>query len=135
MRIAVACDGLAIAPQAAACTSFACYTVDNGVITGCSNVPNMGLTAQESLDILRQMGINVLIARAFTAEARSALSESSIDQIISEAPTPREAADAYVHATLMGDEGLTEQSLKEDSLSDIDDAFARIEFKLVAQAV
>ena len=63
MKIAVACDGLDIAAAAATCSSFACYTTQSGVVTGCSNVPNMGLTPRERASILQQMGVDALIAR------------------------------------------------------------------------
>ncbi len=135
MKIAVACDGLVIASQAATCSSFTCYGVENGVIISCSNVPNMGLTPHERASILKQMGVDALIARQFTPEGLAALGEVGIDPVRSDASAPREAADAYLNRTLMGDEGLSEESIKEEPLGEIDDAFARIELKLVAQAV
>ena len=68
MKIAVACDGLDIAVTAATCSSFACYTAQSGVVTGCSNVPNMGITPRERASILQQMGVDALIARQFSPE-------------------------------------------------------------------
>ena len=50
MRIAVACDGLNVAAQASGCASFTCYAVNHGIISGCCNVPNMGITIFESVD-------------------------------------------------------------------------------------
>ena len=121
MKIAVACDGLDIAAAAATCSSFACYTTQSGVVTGCSNVPNMGLTPRERASILQQMGL-------------AALDEAGIEAVISNAASPREAADLYLYRTLMGEEGLSEKSIKEEPLGELDDAFARIELKLVAQS-
>lgn len=79
MKIAVACDGLDIAAAAATCSSFACYTTQSGVVTGCSNVPNMGLTPRERASILQQMGVDALIARQFTPEGLAALDEAGIE--------------------------------------------------------
>ena len=134
MKIAVACDGLDIAAAAATCSSFACYTTQSGAVTGCSNVPNMGLTPRERASILQQMGVDALIARQFTPEGLAALDEAGIEAVISNAASPREAADLYLYRTLMGEEGLSEKSIKEEPLGELDDAFARIELKLVAQS-
>ena len=124
MKIAVACDGLDIAAAAATCSSFACYTTQSGVVTGCSNVPNMGLTPRERASILQQMGVDALIARQFTPEGLAALDEAGIEAVISNAASPREAADLYLYRTLMGEEGLSEKSIKEEPLGELDDAFA-----------
>lgn len=134
MRIAVACDGLNVAAQAAGCASFTCYAVNHGIISGCCNVPNMGITIFESVDTLRQMGTDVLIAGSFDAEFTAALAEAGIEPVALALPSPKEVAETYLHNTLMGDAGLTEASLREEPLDEIDDAFARIEFKLVAQS-
>ena len=88
MKIAVACDGLDIAAAAATCSSFACYTTQSGVVTGCSNVPNMGLTPRERASILQQMGVDALIARQFTPEGLAALDEAGIEAVISNARPP-----------------------------------------------
>lgn len=134
MKIAVACDGLTVATQAAGCASFTCYTVNHGIISGCCNVPNMGITIFESVEVLHQMGTDVLIAGSFDEEIGCALTAAGIEPVALDIPSPKAAAEAYLHTTLMGDAGLTEASLKEEPLDEIDDAFARIEFKLVAQS-
>ena len=73
MKIAVACDGLLVAPLTSRCESFTCYAVEHGIIAGCCNVPNMGVTIQESIDILKKMDADVLIARSFGTELDAAL--------------------------------------------------------------
>lgn len=134
MKIAVACDGLEIAANAATCSSFACYTAQSGVVVSCSNVPNMGLTPRERASILQQMEVDALIAQQFTTEGLAALDESGIEAVLSSAATPREAASLYLAHTLMGEGGLSSKSIAEEPLSELDDAFARIELKLVAQS-
>ena len=135
MKIAVACDGLAIAPQAASCTSFTCYTINAGIIAGCSNVPNLGLTPRERAQFLSEMGVSALIARHFSPEGIEALVSAGIEPIDTRCATPRDAVDAYLRDTLMGGTGITGETIQDEPLDDLDDAFARIEFKLVAQAV
>ncbi|MFR7494584.1 MAG: hypothetical protein ACLUVF_07905, partial [Adlercreutzia sp.] len=67
-------------------------------------------------------------------EGLAALDEAGIEAVLSNAASPREAADLYLYRTLMGEEGLSEKSIKEEPLGELDDAFARIELKLVAQS-
>lgn len=94
----------------------------------------MGITPRERASILQQMGVDALIARQFSPEGLTALDEAGVEAVLSNAASPREAADLYLYRTLMGEEGLSEKSIKEEPLGELDDAFARIELKLVAQS-
>ncbi len=131
MKIAVACDGLEVAPQASRCSSFTCYTVTNGIISGCSNVPNMGITLKECVSTLNQMNINVLIAGMLNADLGRELETAGIEYVLSSASTPSEAAQSYLHRTLLGEETLAEAYRDDGPLDELDDLFARIERKLV----
>ena len=134
MKIAVACDGLLVAPLTSRCESFTCYAVEHGIIAGCCNVPNMGVTIQESIDILKKMDADVLIARSFGTELDAALEAAGIDRVTLDEESPRLAAESYLHATLMGETGLTGACEASEPLDELDDAFARIEYKLVARS-
>ena len=134
MRIAVACDGLNVALLTSRCESFTCYTVDHGIIASCCNVPNMGVTVQESIDILKQIDVDVLIAQSFGAELDQALEAAGIDRVTTNELLPRDAAAMYLHATLMGEAGLAGAYATAEPLDELDDAFARIEYKLVAKS-
>lgn len=131
MKIAVACDGLEVAPQASRCSSFACYTVTNGIISGCSNVPNMGITLKECVDTLVQMNINVLIAGMLSDDLGRELEAAGIEYVLSSASLPSEAAQSYLHRTLLGEETLAEAYQDDGPLDELDDLFARIERNLV----
>lgn len=133
MRIAVACKGLAVAPQASLCSNFTCYSVTNGVISGCCNVPNMGTTVAECVDTLRAMGINVLIAGTLSPELGTALAAAGIEYLCAVSDVPFEAAQSYLQMTLLGDESLANAAREDGPLDEMDDLFARIEFKLLAQ--
>lgn len=133
MRIAVACDGLEVAPLTSRCESFTCYSTNNGIIVSCCNVPNMGVTVQESIDILKKIDVDVLIARSFGDELMRALEAADIECVTQDQDVPRAAADTYLHATLMGESGLTGAYATAEPLDELDDAFARIEYKLVAK--
>ena len=134
MRIAVACDGLNVAAQASGCASFTCYAVNHGIISGCCNVPNMGITIFESVETLCQIDTDVLIAGSFDEDIRAALAAAGIEPAVTALAAPQEAADAYLHATLMGETGLEDACASAEPLDELDDAFARIEYKLVAQS-
>lgn len=134
MRIAVACDGLSVAPHAAGCASFTCYSVNHGIISGCCNVPNMGITIFESVETLKQMDTDVLIAGSFDDELIAVLAGAGIEPVALGLPSPKEVAEAYLHATLMGETDLVAACASSEPLDELDDAFARIEYKLVAQS-
>ena len=126
MKIAVACDGLDIAVTAATCSSFACYTAQSGVVTGCSNVPNMGITPRERASILQQMGVDALIARQFSPEGLAALDEAGIGAAVAfQRRLSRARADGSVFTARSWEEGLSEGIKK--ALGELDDAFARID--------
>ncbi len=132
MRIAVACDGLETARLRSRCESFTCYTVENGVISGCCNVPDMSVSIQESIATLRQLDIDVLIARSFSSEFAFAVDAAGIERATRNEATPRCAAEAYLRATLMGEAGLA-GAYGNEPLGELDDAFAKIEYRLLAQ--
>ena len=96
MRIAVACDGLNVAAQASGCASFTCYAVNHGIISGCCNVPNMGITIFESVETLCQIDTDVLIAGSFDEDIRAALAAAGIEPAVTVLAAPKEAADAYL---------------------------------------
>lgn len=132
MKIAVACTGLEVAPQASLCSSFTCYTVTNGVISGCCNVPNMGTTVGECVATLAKMEANVLLAGTLSEELGRALSAVAIDYAQAVSSIPAEAAQSYLHRTLVGDASLAEAYQDDGPLDEFDDLFAHIERKLVA---
>lgn len=134
MRIAVACDGLNVAAQAAGCASYTCYSVNHGIISGCCNVPNMGITVFESIDVLSQTDTDVLVAGSFDADTAAALEAAGIEAAATALVSPKEAAGAYLHDTLMGATDLANACASGEPLDELDDAFARIEYKLVAQS-
>ncbi len=103
MQIAVACDGLDISAYAPRCSSFMCYTADNGVLTNCRNLPNMGLTSHEAAMQLIDLGFDAFISGGIDAEMADELCEAGIDVVEGAKGTPREAVDAYLSGTLDND--------------------------------
>ena len=64
MRIAVASEGLEVAPRFRQCASYMCYRVERGIIVECQNLPNPGLAAPKLVALLVEMGVDTLIVGA-----------------------------------------------------------------------
>ena len=79
-------------------------------------------------------GLDIAVTAATCSSFACYTAQSGVEAVLSNAASPREAADLYLYRTLMGEEGLSEKSIKEEPLGELDDAFARIELKLVAQS-
>ncbi len=62
------------------------------------------------------------------------LAAAGIEPVALGLPSPKEVAEAYLHATLMGETDLVAACASSEPLDELDDAFARIEYKLVAQS-
>ena len=61
MRIAVASEGLEVAPRFRQCASYMCYRVERGIIVECQNLPNPGLAAPKLVALLVEMGVDTLM--------------------------------------------------------------------------
>jgi predicted Fe-Mo cluster-binding NifX family protein len=101
MRIAVACDGLMVAPQASRCEGYACYEVLYGTIQSCRNVPTMDGSTEENLALLKALEIDILIARHFTEDFALKLRQASIECVTSRPASPRAVVDAYLRFALL----------------------------------
>ena len=128
MKIAVACLGLGVAPHAAQCESFMCYTVDRGVIRDCRNLPNMGITSAEAVSLITGLGFDVLISGGVDMDTANELCRCGVEVVAGVTGTAREVAEAYVSRTLMGAVELChahgEDHDPEDQ--DVEDAFAKM---------
>ncbi len=118
MEIAVACDSLVIAEYAARCDSFMCYTVDKGILTGCRNLPNPGLTSQEAVDLLINLGFDVFIAGHIDEGAADQLCAAGIEVIAGASGNPRNAVEDFLDHTLTGAVSFCEDDNNEDFAED-----------------
>lgn len=129
MKIAVACEGLGVSPHAVHCASFMCYTVNRGIITDCQNLPNPGLPAEETLNLLKEMGIDTIITGGIDIDFANMLCHSGVEVVAGVEGTSKEVADAYLNHTLIGADELCHTLAEEDGEeeSDLDDAFEALE--------
>lgn len=132
MKIAVACVGLEVAPHAARCESFMCYTVEKGIIKDCRNLPNMGITSAEAASLIKQIGFDAIISGGIDMDMANELCHAGVEVVAGVKGTAREVAEAYVSQTLMGAvelcHALEEEHDPEDQ--DVEDAFEKMALSL-----
>lgn len=102
MRIAVASEGLGVAPRFRQCASYMCYTVDRGVIVECQNLPNPGLAAQKLAPLLSEMGVDVLIVDAIDYDVANVFCHAGIEVIAGAHGSALKVTQSYLTRTLTG---------------------------------
>lgn len=79
MVVAVACDGLTIAPAFVMCSSYMCYKIAAGSPAGCRNVP----AADQPLDhlprFLAALGADILVTGVIDADIKEYLEGCGIE--------------------------------------------------------
>ena len=95
MRIAVASEGLEVAPRFRQCASYMCYRVDRGIIVECQNLPNPGLAAPKLVALLVEMGVDTLIVGAIDYDVANVFCHAGIEVIAGAHGSAREVVQAY----------------------------------------
>ncbi len=128
MKIAVACTGLGVAPHAAQCESFMCYTIERGIIKDCRNLPNMGITSAEAADLIKSLEFDALISGGIDMDTADALCKAGIEVVAGAEGTAREVLESYLSRTLMGAVELCQAHGEEHDPEDqdVEDAFEKI---------
>ena len=81
MRIAVASEGLDVAPLFRSTVSFMCYTVKRGIITECQNMPNPKLPIDELVELFKELEIDVMIVGRIEYEFANRLCRAGIEVV------------------------------------------------------
>lgn len=102
MRIAVASDGLEVAPYFASTTSFMCYTVTRGIITECQNMPNPALPLEQLVELFLELGIDVLIVGRIEYNIANRLCRAGIEVVAGANGNAADVARGYLTKTLTG---------------------------------
>lgn len=106
MRIAVASEGLDVAPNFGTCSSFTFYTVDRGIIVECQNMPNPGLPGPQIAPLLLDLDVRVLIVFAIDFDTATAFCDADIEVVAKASGSARAVAEAYLSRTLSGTDDL-----------------------------
>ncbi|MBQ9954095.1 MAG: hypothetical protein IJO87_01515 [Eggerthellaceae bacterium] len=128
MKIAVACTGLGVAPHAAQCESFMCYTVEKGIIKDCRNLPNMGITSAEAVSLIKGLDFDTLITGGIDMDTANELCKAGVEIVAGVQGTAREVAEAYLNRTLMGAVELCQahDEAHDPEDQDVEDAFQKM---------
>ncbi len=104
MRIAVASQGLDVAPWFLHCSSYMCYRVERGMITDCHNMPNLSMSSEQTAHLMHDLGITVVISNNLEGSAKRALEAEGIETVEGMSGTASAVARQYVTNTLAGTE-------------------------------
>lgn len=97
MGIAVACDGLSIAPRFVACSSYMCYDVSAGSPRGCRNISAADQPLDKLPDFLHAVEADTLIAGAVDDEVVALLESRGITVIAGRSGDPLHAVEEYLN--------------------------------------
>ena len=96
MKIAVACDGLVVAPYFVQTTSYQIYTVERGVIVSANNLPALDQTISQLADLLKSIGIDVFIVGRVDSDMAATLRTSGAELVTDAKDDPLVAAREYI---------------------------------------
>lgn len=102
MRIAIACEGLRVAPRYEYCESYMCYTVDHGIIVDGQNMPSPGVNYHEIAATLYEIGVRVLIVGMIDESIANLYCEQGIEVIAGARGDARHVVDQYLTDELIG---------------------------------
>lgn len=102
MVIAVASEGLDVAPLFRSTTSFMCYTVTKGVITECQNMPNPALPIDQLVGLFKDLGIDVLIVGRIEYEFADRFCHAGIEVVAGAKGNASDVSRGYLTQTLTG---------------------------------
>ena len=102
MKVAVACQGLTVAPYFVQCTGYTVYTVDRGIITDSRSIPAPDQPIEKLVDMLKSIGIDTLIVGRIVYDMASVLCRNGIEVVAGAEGSALDVAKAYVSNTLAG---------------------------------
>lgn len=102
MIVAVSCSGLNVAPYFTQTSSFMVYTVERGIIVDSRNLPAIGETTKELIDLLRAIDADTLIAGRIECDLCGLLCRGGIEVIADAEGEALEVMKAYLTETLTG---------------------------------
>ena len=123
MRIAIACEGLHVAPRYEYCESYMCYTVDPGIIVDCQNMPSPGVNYHEIATTLYEIGVRVLIVGEIDASVAELFCAQDIDVVAGAQGDARRLADQYLTDKLIGVDELCNDDDEGDDDDEIEGSF------------
>lgn len=96
MAIAVACDGLTIAPAFVTCSSYMCYDVSTGSPMNCRNIPAADQPLQNLPIFLDSIGADVLICGQIDREVAALVEAHGVEVVSGRRGDPLTAVEDYL---------------------------------------
>lgn len=96
MRVAVACDGLVVAPYFAQCRSYMIYAIERGKVVGSRNLPAFDQSVGGIAKLLQDLEVDALIVGRIDAEKASGLRSSGVDLVTDAQDDPLLAVRDYL---------------------------------------
>ena len=101
MKVAVACDGLVVAPYFVQSTSFMIYTVRYGVVVDSRNFIAIDQPIKQLAELLRSLGVDTVIVGRIDANKAAALEAAGLEVIRNAADDPLIAVREYLTSILV----------------------------------
>lgn len=102
MRVAVACDGLEVAPYFLHSSNFMIYTVERGKVSGSRNMTTADIPPAGYPDLLRTLEADTVIVGRIEYGVAEAMCRSGIEVVAGAAGAAGDVVRAYVNKTLSG---------------------------------
>ena len=102
MIVAVSCSGLNVAPYFTQTSSYMVYTVERGIIADCRNLPVVGASTDELIDLLHTIKVDTLIAGRIECNLCGSLCRDGIEVIADAEGDALTVMKAYLTETLTG---------------------------------
>ena len=110
MIIAVASDGLEVSSYFERSTNYNCFTIENGTITDYRNLPGQTLQNNKAAEILRELGIDVVIVGCISAPSLASLDDQGLTVFAGAMGDAQAAVNAYITNTFIStDDSCDEQ--------------------------
>jgi len=102
MRIAVACQGLTVAPYFVQCTGYTCYMVERGIIIDSRSMPAFDQPIEKLVEVLKSVQIDVLIVGLIEYDMAAYFCRNDIEIVAGAEGNALDVAKAYLSNTLAG---------------------------------
>lgn len=96
MRIAVASDGLDVAQHFSQCLNFNYYTTKSYQIVDSQNLPNQGLSAEETARTMRTIDVDALVCGQIAPASAEAFEQHDIEVMTGASGNALQAAQTYL---------------------------------------
>lgn len=102
MRIAVSCDGLDVARRFDFAESLTVYTVENGIVTRCQNIPHPHDSLDHLVELFRSLGITTLICGMIRVDDARLFCEVGVEVVAGAVGSAKQAMESSLTRTMLG---------------------------------